>query len=102
MAFWSKLYNLLDGERGILGSLFDTLSPSFLVGTILAVILVYGATAVVIWLREIQKLESELAVAEQKTREVIRKSGQDAVDLLDADVRSLNEEFEHLETVLGR
>lgn len=102
MAFWSKIYNLLDGERGILGSLFDTLSPSFLVGTILAVILVYGATAVVIWLREIQKLESELAVAEQKTREVIRKSGQDAVDLLDADVRSLNEEFEHLETVLGR
>lgn len=102
MAFWSKVYNLLDGERGILGSLFDTLSPSFLVGTILGVIMVYAATALVIWLREIQSLESELVIAEQKTREIIRKDGQDAVDLLDADVRTLNDEFERLELLLGQ
>lgn len=102
LALWGKIYDLLDGERGILGSIFDTLSPTFIMGTIVGVLLVYGLTAFVIWLREIQKLDHEITKAEQKTREIVRKSGQDAVDHLDADVKSLHDEFEQLESLIER
>ena len=101
MAIWGKIYNLLDG-RGILGSLFDTLSPAFIVGTILGVLLVYALTAFVIWLREIQKLDHQLTTAEQQTREKIRQTGQDAVNRLDADVKSLHDEYEELNGLIRR
>lgn len=102
LAFWGKIYNLLEGDRGILGSLFDTLSPQFIIGTILGVILVYAVTAFVIWLREIQKLDHRISTAEQKTRDVVRTKGQQAVDQLDADVKSLYDEFERLESLVAR
>jgi hypothetical protein len=100
LAFWGKIYKLLDGERGLLGSIFDTLSPSFIIGTIFGVILVYALTALVIWLREIQKLDYKLNQAEQKTREKVRASGQEAVDQLDADVSGLFDEFEQLQSLV--
>ena len=100
LAFWGKVYNLLDGERGILGSLFDTLSPTFILGTIFGVIFVYALTAFAIWLREIQKLDHTISEAERQTREKVRHQGRDAVDRLDADVKALYDEWEQLHGLL--
>ena len=65
-------------------------------------ILVYAITAFVIWLREIQKLDHRISTAEQKTRDMVRTKGQQAVDQLDADVKSLYDEFEQLESLVAR
>jgi len=101
LAFWGQIYDLLDGETGIFGAIFDTLSPTFIFGTIFGVIFAYAATSFVIWLREIQKLDHSVTSAEQATREIVRKSGQDAVDQLDANVNALYDEFEQLNKLLA-
>ena len=102
LAFWGKVYDVLDGEKGVFASIFETLSPSFIVGTIFGVIFIYGLTAFVIWLREIQKLDHRLTTAEQETRDQVRQSGEEAVDQLDADVRGLYDEFELLDGLIAR
>lgn len=100
LTFWGQIYDVLDGEMGIFGAIFDTLSPTFIVGTIFGVLFVYALTSFVIWLREIQKLDHRINTAEHATREIVRKSGQDAVDQLDANVNDLYEEFEQLEKLV--
>lgn len=100
LAFWGQIYDILDGETGIFGALFEALSPTFIMGTILGVLLAYALTSFIIWLREVQKLEHKINHAEHSTRELVRKTGQDAVDQLDANVNNLYEEFERLEKLL--
>lgn len=102
LAFWGQIYDVLDGDAGIFGALFDSLSPTFIVGTILGVIFVYGLTAFVIWLREIQLVDHAVTTAEQRTRESVRETGQEAVDQLDEDVKLLYEEFEQLQELISR
>ena len=101
LTFWGQIYDILDGETGIFAALFETLSPTFIIGTILGVLLVYAGTTFVIWLREVQKLEHQIGQAEEATRDLVRKTGQDAVDQLDANVNSLYEEFEQLRALVG-
>ena len=66
----------------------------------MGVLLVYAITAGVIWLREIQQLEEEISSAEGAAREVIRQAGQKAVEALNEDVQSLNDEFQQLERMI--
>ena len=101
LAFWSQIYDILDGETGIFGALFDTLSPTFIIGTILGVLVVYGLTSFVIWLREVQKLEHQITTAEHETRQSVRQAGQDAVNQLDANLNGLYEEYERLKKLLS-
>lgn len=100
LAFWGQVYGILDGEMGLFGAIFDTLSPTFIIGTILGVLFVYGVTSLMIWLREIQKLDHRINQAEQATREMVRTTGKLAVDQLDANVNDLYEEFEMLQGIV--
>lgn len=101
LAFWGRIYDYLDGETGILRTLFETVSPTFLIATVVGVLLVYAGTAFVIWLRETQRFEQQIVEAEEATREVVRRGGQDAIDALDADLNAMYEEYETLEKLLG-
>jgi len=102
LAFWGQVYDVLDGSQGMIWSIIETLSPMFIISTILGVIFVYALTAFVIWLREIQVTDHAITLAEQQTREAVRKSGEQAIDQLDADVNELHDEFEQLESLVSR
>ena len=108
LAIWSRLHPILEsvlgtGESGVIWStlvaLVGTLSPTFLIGTLLSVLLVYAATAGVIWLREVQKLEANVTSGEQQARKEIKASGQQVIDQLDSSVRALHAEFEQLDSI---
>ena len=109
LAVWGKLHPVLEsaigqGESGLiwtsLKSLLSTLDPSFLIGTLVATIFVYLMTAGVIWLREIQKVEHRITLAEQQTREDVRACGSQAIARRNGDVQSLYAEFEQLNSLL--
>ena len=102
LTLWGQVHDVLDGRQGMLWAIFETLNPTFIIGTILGVILIYALTAFVIWLREIQKTDHAITIAEQETRDAVRKSGVEAIDQLDADVAALHAEFEQLESLVSR
>jgi hypothetical protein len=92
-------------ERGVIGSvlrsLVSTLSPTFVIGTILAVVLVYALTTVFIWLREVQLMESDIHQAEVAVREIVAQRGGQVVTELDQRVKSLQSEFQTLSDMLS-
>jgi hypothetical protein len=109
LAIWSRVYPLIDSiagtsDRGFFTTLFSTiwstLSPAFLVGMLLSIVLAYLVSATLVWIREIQMLEGEIADGEQKVREEIRKHGDQVIGAIDGRVQSLHEEFEQLRQVI--
>ena len=109
LAIWSRLYPILasvtgESDRGLIGStlgaLVGTLSPTFVLGTIMDVVLAYVLTAMFIWLREVQMMESDIHQAELAVRDVVAERGGEVVELLDGRVKSLKSEFDRLQGLL--
>lgn len=104
-AAWSRIYPLLDSVVGsaerrffatLFSTLWQTLSPSFLFGIAFSVVLAYFLSAVLVWIREVQILDGEIADGEQYVRDQIRKYGDHVIGTIDGRVQSLHEEFEQL------
>jgi GTP-binding protein EngB required for normal cell division len=107
LAIWGKIYPILESTTNdsstvmsLVWSVFTALDPTFLIGVIAGVLLVYALTALVIWLREIQALDADIGQVEKAARDAIRNAGQQVVNELDADVQSLHEEFQQLEAMI--
>jgi hypothetical protein len=109
LAIWSRVYPLLDsitgsGERGFFSTLFSTLwstlSPTFLVGILISIVLAYLVSAIVVWIREMQMLEGQIADGEQKVREEISRHGDKVIGAVDGRVQSLHDEFQQLRKVI--
>jgi predicted GTPase len=109
LAIWSRIYPLLDSIRGssdrgffatLVRTVWTTLSPSFLIGIGFSVVLAYLASAIFVWIREIQILDAEIADGEQEVREQIRKHGEQVISAIDGRVQSLHDEFEQLSRVI--
>jgi GTPase Era involved in 16S rRNA processing len=105
IGFWRCLYPILesfDASSGqtFLGAMFKAalgfLSPTFLLGIVFAVLVAYGATALLLWLNEVQKLDKDVLSAEHEVREAIRAHGHQVVDQLDSQVQGLHSEFNEL------
>jgi hypothetical protein len=75
---------------------FSALNPLFLIGTMLAVFVVYLVTAGVIWLRQIQVLEQEMSQAESEARSSVVHAGNQAMEQVQARVQEYRSEFDHL------
>ncbi len=110
MALWSCVYPVLDSafgssERGffsaLVRSVIGSLSPSFLIFVALAVLLAYLLSAVAVWVREVQRLEAEVADAERMAHDEILEHGSRVVSDIDQRVQSLHHEFGQLEQLLG-
>ena len=110
IAIWMQAYPILTsvigaGDGGVFSALFaavlNMLNPTFLLGIVFSVILAYVVTALFLWLREVQKLDQNLLVAEKTVRAAIHDHGQVVVDALDDRVQSLHTEFEQLAKLLA-
>ncbi len=109
IAFWMHVYPILGsvfgaGDEGFFGALFgailNMLNPTFLLGIVLSVALAYAVTALFLWLREVQKLDQNMLVAEKRVRAAIHEHGQAVVDQLDQRVECLHTEFDQLTKLL--
>ena len=110
MGFWRCLYPILqsfDPQSGqsffgaIVKAFLNFVSPTFLLGTVLAIVFAYAMTTLVLWLNEIQGLEKNIHNAESEVRDAIRKHGNKVVGLLDSEVQHLYTEFDDLARLLG-
>ncbi len=109
LAVWSRVYPILasisgESERGLisstLGAVVGTLSPTFVIGTIMGVVFVYALTGMFIWLREVQMMEADIHKAELAVRKVVAARGGQAVNEMDQRIQSLKSEFEQLRQLL--
>ena len=110
IAVWTQIYPILKsvigaGDGGLFGALFTAIlnmfNPTFILGIVFSVVLAYAATALFVWLREVQKLDHNLLIAEKMVRSAIHDHGQVVVDELDDRVQSLHTEFEQLAKLLS-
>lgn len=108
MAIWSRLYPILasatgESDRGIVrsifGALITSLSPTFLIGTVVCVILAYILTAFWIWLRVVQRADADILEGESEIRDDVRHFGEQTVARLDAEVHHLHEEFTQVQRI---
>ena len=110
LAVWSRLYPLLDSiagtsDQGFLAALFraviGSLSPTFLVGVALALLMSYLIFALLIWAREKNLLDAEVADQERRIAQQILEYGQRVVNSVDDRVQALHQEFEQLDALIG-
>lgn len=108
---WREIYPVLakisgESDRGwlstLIGALFGILSPSFILGMLFSIVIVYAITAGVLWLRTVQKLDQQVLESEESVRSIVRQQGQQFVDRLEAQVATVNSEFDLLSQVLTR
>ena len=109
LAIWSRIYPVFasaagESDRSLVGALFSsvvsTLSPTFVVGTLLGVLFAYAITSLSIWLREVQRLDAAIVHAESEIRRQIREFGEQAIGGLDANAAALSDEFDRLAAMM--
>ncbi|MEM8678581.1 MAG: GTPase [Planctomycetota bacterium] len=109
LAIWSRFYPVLasvSGEsekgvvRSVIGSVITSLSPTFLIGTLVAVVLAYLFTGFWCWLRVIHQTDAEILAGEALVRERVAQFGEQTLSQLDAEVHALHEEFTQLNALL--
>ena len=110
LAIWSRIYPVIasasgESERGVIRSVFSsvigTLSPTFLIGTLVAVAMAYFLTGFWCWLRVIHQTDAEILAGESLVRERVTRFGEQTVSQLDEEVHQLHEEFTRLNAMLG-
>lgn len=110
LAVWSRAYPLLDsvagtGDQSFSSALFraiiGSLSPSFLIGVVCALVVAYFLTTLFIWIREKNQLQVEIADEERRIAQQVQEYGQRVVNSVDDRVQSLHQEFEHLGALIG-
>lgn len=109
VAVWTQAYPILTsvigaGDSGFFSALFtailNMLNPTFILGIVFSIVLAYAVTALFLWLREVQKLDHNVLIAEKTVRLAIHDHGQVVVDELDDRVQSLRTEFDQLAKLL--
>ncbi len=108
LAIWSRIYPILDsiagtGDQGVFSAVFHamigSLSPSFLIGVAFAVFMSYLLFALVVWAREKNLLEAEIADEERRIAQQVLEYGQRVVHSVDDRVQALHREFEQLDSL---
>ncbi len=105
-AIWSCIYRMFDADYGFfkgLGvALLSAINPSFLLGLLLSIVLVYFLAAGALWIRELQVLNEQVARAEQGVREDVLARRDQVLARLDADVTSLANEYEEVAALVEK
>ncbi len=105
-AIWSCVYRMFDADYGFfkgLGvALLSAVNPSFLLGLLLSIVLVYLLVAGALWIREVQALNEQIARAEQGVRADVLARRDQVLARLDADVTSLANEYEEVASLVGQ
>ena len=98
-----RFAHILGPNQGTLSrfsALIGFFSPMWLLNTALAVALAYVATAVVLWLREIQRLDSALMLGEKQVREQVEIMGSEQLRQIQQRLHSLEREMHWVQQIV--
>ena len=83
-----------------LWSALGTLHPWFLLNVALSVVMAYFLTAGVIWLRESQRLDEDVAMAEEQLRAAAQRRGEQVVRHVRDQFEAIQTEFEQVRRLM--
>ncbi|MCZ6793224.1 MAG: hypothetical protein O7J95_06385, partial [Planctomycetota bacterium] len=112
LGVWSLFHPLVEtlvhgtgGWSSLLGeavkSAVTALNPFFLLGLLGGTVVLYGLSALCLWLRELQVLDAGIVRAERALHSEVRRRGHAVIDELRERVSSFRQDFETLEEVLS-
>lgn len=97
---WSQLTNTGQGTLGWLSQLLGLLSPLWILNIAVGVVIAYLITAIVAWLREIQRLEESLSRGEALIRESMIAEGTEQTARLTQRLETLEQERQRVRNML--
>lgn len=81
-------------------SFLGLISPIWILNTILGVVLAYFATAIFVWLREIQRMERALSAGEEVARDHVQEIGTEQVRHIKGRLDELRQEMQWVQQIV--